>query len=147
MREKACTVGEESYYKEKEKMQPTFQSFLIIACGGALGSIARYGVAALAQRIPVQLPIGTFAANLVGCFLIGLFTQLASGMSAVSPGMRLFLTAGFCGGFTTFSTFALEIITLADTGHPLQALVYAVSSVVLGLLALLVGVWIAKALL
>lgn len=128
-------------------MQPTFQSFLIIACGGALGSIARYGVAALAQRIPVQLPIGTFAANLVGCFLIGLFTQLASGMSAVSPGMRLFLTAGFCGGFTTFSTFALEIITLADTGHPLQALVYAVSSVVLGLLALLVGVWIVKVLL
>ncbi len=128
-------------------MQPTFQSFLIIACGGVLGSIARYGVAALAQRIPVQLPIGTFTANLVGCFLIGLFTQLAAGMSVVSPGMRLFLTAGFCGGFTTFSTFALEIITLADTGHPLQALVYAVSSVVLGLLALLVGVWIAKALL
>ena len=125
-------------------MQPSLQSFMLVACGGALGSIARYGVAVLALKLPVQLPIGTLTANLVGCFLIGLFSQLALNSSSLPPGARLFLIAGFCGGFTTFSTFALEIITLIDTAQPLQALIYAISSVVLGLLALLLGVWVVK---
>ncbi|MBK9247756.1 MAG: fluoride efflux transporter CrcB [Ignavibacteria bacterium] len=128
-------------------MQPTFQTFLLVACGGAIGSIARYGVALSAQRLSIQLPIGTFTANLIGCFLIGVISQIAVNTTMISPAVRLFLIAGFCGGFTTFSTFAFEIVGLIDGGHLLYALVYAVLSVLLGILAIYVGIWIIKAVL
>ncbi|MFN8359900.1 MAG: fluoride efflux transporter CrcB [Candidatus Kapaibacterium sp.] len=128
-------------------MVPSFQSFMIVALGGALGSAARYAVALIATKLPMQLPFGTFAANIVGCLFIGIFSQLASEAGIFSPGVRLFLMVGFCGGFTTFSTFALELHTQLEAGDVLQAVSYAGASVVLGVLALLAGVWITKAVL
>ncbi len=125
-------------------MQPTLQTLLLVACGGALGSMARHGVALAVNRLPIQLPIGTFTANLIGCFLIGLFSQLTVNTASVTPSLRLFLIAGFCGGFTTFSTFAFEIVFFIDNGHLVHAVIYAVSSVTLGILAVCLGVWIVK---
>ena len=128
-------------------MQTSFHAFLLVACGGALGSAARYGIALMANNLSIQLPFGTLTANVLGCLLIGVFSQVAVNTTILSPGMRLFLTVGFCGGFTTFSTFVVEILSLADTGQSIIPLLYAVSSVVLGLLALIAGVWLVKALL
>lgn len=128
-------------------MQSSLLAFLMVACGGAMGSAARYGVSLVTERFAVQPHIGTLTVNVLGCLLIGIISQLSVNSTILSPGLRLFLTVGFCGGFTTFSTYVAEILSLADTGQPLIPLVYAVSSVVLGFVSLIAGVWIVKALL
>jgi CrcB protein len=109
------------------------RSYVLVALGSALGGVARVALSGgIYRRWGTSWPWGTLAVNLVGCFLIGVLFGWAEVRFRLSPGTRLFLMAGFCGGFTTFSTFALESSQLLKSGAPLAALVYAMSSVVLG---------------
>ena len=84
-------------------------------------------------------PIRTFAINLFGAFAIGAITALAVKRADLDPRLVLFLKAGVCGGFTTFSSFALETGDLLQGGHPAAALLYAVASLTLGVLAVFAG--------
>lgn len=109
------------------------RSYLLVAVGSALGGVARVVLSGgIYRRWGAAFPWGTLAVNLVGCFLIGVFYSWAEIRLRLSPSARLFLMAGFCGGFTTFSTFALETSQLFKAGAPAAALAYAVGSAVLG---------------
>jgi CrcB protein len=86
---------------------------LLVALGGALGSVARYGVGVAAPRVlGTAFPWGTLLVNLLGSFLIALVMHLALTTAAISPSARLFLTTGVMGGFTTYSTFNYETLAL-----------------------------------
>ncbi|HRN56606.1 MAG TPA: fluoride efflux transporter CrcB [Agriterribacter sp.] len=113
---------------------------LFIGLGGGIGSILRYAVQSLMSRHTAMVfPIGTFIVNVTGCFLIGLLYGLAAKGSLFNIEWRLFLITGFCGGYTTFSSFSYENIVLLKEGHYLQFSLYAGCSVLLGLLATVGG--------
>ena len=114
-----------------------------IALGGALGSLARYGLGGLAQRVSADFPWGTLTINILGSLLLGfLMRYLLS--TTLSAELRAGLTIGLCGGFTTFSTFSYEVVTLAESGSYGRAGAYALASVVLSLVAVLAGFWLAR---
>ena len=120
---------------------------LIIALGGALGSLSRYGVQTCIYRLyPFVFPLGTFLVNISGCLLIGLVYGLSEKGNLLSPEWRLFLTTGFCGGFTTFSTFAYENADLIRGSDFLYMGLNVLGSVVLGIAAVFLGILIVKAL-
>ena len=121
------------------------RSVLFIGLGGFIGSISRYWVQQYFLRfVPVGFPLGTFLVNIVGCLLIGLFLGFFERHTEVSLSWRLFLTTGFCGGFTTFSTFAYESVTLGRTGELLLLAGYAAGSLLVGMLAAFLGFWAAR---
>lgn len=125
----------------------SLKAFVLVACGGAFGSAARYGVSLLALRyFGARLPLGTLFVNVTGCFLIGLLmTWLERSQPAHAVEWRLVLAVGFLGGFTTFSTFALESYTLgAGRGDWWISTGYLAGSVVLGLLALRFAILLAR---
>jgi CrcB protein len=92
----------------------------------------------------VAFPLGTFVINVVGSFLLGLFVQLSLDTSAISPEVRFFLTTGFCGGFTTFSTFSYETMKLVEDAEYGTAGLYVASSVVLSLFACALGLGVGR---
>lgn len=111
----------------------------MIALGGAAGSVSRYGLGMLVQRAAHgAFPIGTLMVNLVGCFIAGVAAKLLMGGEA-NPDVRALVIVGFCGGFTTFSAFSLEVVTLAHHGEWMRAAAYVVASVVLCLAGTAVG--------
>ncbi|HVU99327.1 MAG TPA: fluoride efflux transporter CrcB [Puia sp.] len=112
----------------------------IIGLGGALGSIGRYLVQmALGRYVTLTFPLGTLVVNITGCFLIGLLYGLAERHAWMSIEWRLFLITGICGGYTTFSTYSYESITLLKHGNYSYLIFYITSSVIFGLLATLGG--------
>lgn len=112
---------------------------LLIALGGAVGSLLRYLVGGSVQRSSATgFPIGTLFVNVTGCFLIGVFVRALLNMQ-LSTELRALLVVGFCGGFTTFSTFSLEAIGLIEGGEYVRAATYVLASVVLCLTATLAG--------
>jgi len=118
----------------------TLKNLLLIAAAGGVGTIFRY----LCQKYlyawyPHPFPIGTFVVNIFGCFLIGLIYSLSEKGNLLSPEWRLILVTGFCGGYTTFSTFAYENITLLKRGDFLYFGLYSVGSVVIGILFTYLG--------
>lgn len=110
-----------------------------VGAGGFIGSVLRYLIGLIPVKETLVFPIKTFAINLTGAFLIGIITAAALKHAAISPKLILFLKVGICGGFTTFSTFALESLDLIKGGHLSAALVYISLSAVLGVLAVLAG--------
>lgn len=115
-------------------------NYLIIALGGGIGSALRYAVSKFVQdSTNGAFPYHTFAVNIVGCLLIGLFYGLAARGHLGNNATTLLLTTGLCGGFTTFSTFCNENIALLRGDNALTALVYVASSVFCGLLAVALG--------
>ncbi len=113
----------------------------IVFLGSGIGGVARYLVQGLvAGASPSVFPFGTFTVNILGCFLIGLFYALGERGNLLSPEWRLALTTGFCGGFTTFSTFAYENMNLLRTGDYLYFSLYILGSVILGIAGVFLGV-------
>lgn len=123
------------------------KNILLVALGGAAGSVARYLLSkAIQDTAATAFPWGTMAVNVAGCLLIGLLYGLAASDGArLGADLKLMLTVGFCGGFTTFSTFANESLTLAKSGNALLSAAYIGSSVALGVLAVAAGAQLAKA--
>lgn len=113
---------------------------LLVAAGGALGSVARYltGLATLRLLGP-GYPWGTLSVNAVGGLLIGMFAELIARRFDGSPELRLFIVTGVLGGFTTFSAFSLEVTTMAERGDYLTALGYVLASVVISVAAVFAG--------
>ena len=115
----------------------SLRALTAVAAGSALGGAARYLIGlALATRSGT-FPVGTLLVNVAGGFLLGLFVRSASGSTSVE--MRLFLTVGLCGGFTTFSTFSLETVRLLQDEATARALAYVVASVLLSMFAVWLG--------
>lgn len=118
---------------------------MIVALGGALGSAARYAVSRLVQeQVGSAFPWHTLLVNVAGCLLIGLIGGLAGRLGCLDERVKLFLTMGFCGGFTTFSTFCNESLALMRGGQALLSMVYVALSVVAGLLAVQAGLLLAR---
>ena len=111
----------------------SFANCLIVMAGGALGTLARYVVSVLALPISRDLPWGTILINVVGSFVIGLFgtLTLARGRYPLPEEVRLLVMIGFCGGFTTFSSFSLQTLDLLREGAMLRAAVNVAASVAL----------------
>jgi len=108
---------------------------LFIGSGSFLGGIARYLLSRSIQNTVItSFPLGTFWVNITGCFLIGLIYGLSDRGTPISNELRLFLAVGFCGGFTTFSTFSNENLALLRDGSILYFSLYAGLSVFIGLL-------------
>jgi fluoride exporter len=119
--------------------------WLYVAAGSALGGVSRYVVgAALQQRFGLAFPVGTLAINIAGSLLLGFIMRLALGGSQISPETRIFLTTGFCGGFTTFSTFSYDTSVMFESGQYRRAALYVTLSVVLSLLATFAGFALAQ---
>jgi len=99
----------------------TAMPFLVVGVGGFIGSVLRYALSLLGQRCSVTFPHGTLWSNLLGCLAIGAVTALAAKTGALSPTMRLLLATGFCGGFTTMSTFTYEMFKFVQATEYLYA--------------------------
>lgn len=121
------------------------KTLLLIGTGGFIGSISRFLASRFVQNvIPSSFPLGTFFVNITGCFLIGLIYGFSDRNSLFNPGWKMFLTVGFCGGFTTFSTFANENLAMLRDGDFFHFLLYTGLSVFLGIGATFSGVLITK---
>jgi CrcB protein len=130
---------------EKVSQECCFMQWLAIALGGALGSVLRFAsVSYLTPLLGFRFPIGTFAVNILGSFLIGVAYVLLVEKTTLPAEWRLFFITGILGGFTTFSAFSLEILKLFQEGNVLTAIAYASSSVILGLLMAFVGMALAQ---
>ncbi len=112
---------------------------LAVGLGGMIGSILRYGISCLDIREAWLFPVRTFAVNMLGCLLIGLISAWAEDSARIDPKLLLFLKAGLCGGFTTFSTFSLETYALMNSGHTATAFGYVAASVMLGTALVFLG--------
>ena len=114
--------------------------FFWVALGGALGSLARYTLGAwIYNRMGTKLPYGTFVINITGCFIIGLALSILDARAELPSAWRLAIPVGFVGAYTTFSTFEFETYRAAQN-QPVIALLYVGSSVVLGYLAVYLGI-------
>lgn len=113
---------------------------ILIFLGGGLGSLSRF---VLANKLNTELPYGTFLANILGCLLIGIFIALFE-KEIFSNSLYLFLTIGFCGGFTTFSSFAAENFKMITQGNIIHFLAYLFLSFMVGVFMIYVGVKIVK---
>ncbi|MAN59956.1 MAG: fluoride efflux transporter CrcB [Flavobacteriaceae bacterium] len=117
---------------------------LLVFLGGGLGSTLRYLLGKYINSQTAILPWGTFAANILGCFIIGILFGWALKSITFPETTLLFLATGFCGGFTTFSAFAYENQLFLKTGDFTSFFVYTVASILLGLLAVIAGMWLVK---
>ncbi len=98
--------------------------FILVGAGGAAGSIVRYLLSLLTQKYSVTFPLGTLGSNLAGCLLIGTIYQISVDTEFLSPETRLLLATGFCGGFTTMSSFIYELMQFLRTGDHLYGALY-----------------------
>jgi CrcB protein len=116
-------------------------TWIAVALGGALGSMARHAANALVARLAGQpSPVSTALVNIVGCAIIGVLAGLlASGGLRMTAGMRAFVFVGILGGFTTFSSFGLDTLALAHDGRPLAAAANVLLQVGLGVAAVFIG--------
>jgi len=117
--------------------------FLAVGLGGAIGAMARYGAGLAILRLAGPgFPVAIIAVNVIGSFLMGAFVVAAAhrGLTHLSP----FVMTGLLGGFTTFSAFSLEAVTLWERGEAGQALIYVGLSVGLSIGALVAGVWLTR---
>jgi CrcB protein len=115
------------------------KNLLYIFLGGGFGSVLRFLVSSYTQKFwnINSFPLGTFVVNIIGCLLIGI---LSSSISKTDDYLKFLLTIGFCGGFTTFSTFSAENITLWENGNYLILILYILLSIILGFGAVYLGI-------
>ena len=115
------------------------KSFLLVFLGGGLGSGLRYLVSIAMNQYSKVLPFGTFTVNILGCLLIGLILGYTQKENTLTSNQTLLLATGFCGGFTTFSAFANENLELIRNGELFNFSIYAIGSVFLGIVLILIG--------
>lgn len=121
------------------------QKYVFIAIGGALGAIARYWVGAeVANRLGTKFPYGTFVINISACVIIGFSLTFLARRAELSPAWRFLIPVGFVGAYSTFSTYEWETFSSIRTGAFLMATLYAVSSLILGLVAVWGGIALAE---
>jgi len=114
---------------------------IYLAIGGITGTFARYFMAGAVYGIlGTRFPYGTLVVNLSGCFIIGILTTVAENKFLLNPNLRILLMIGFCGAFTTFSTFMLETSNLIKDGETMRAFMNVLLSVVVGFIVFRVGV-------
>ena len=117
--------------------------FLIIV--GSTGTIARYALSGATHRIfGASFPYGTFFVNLIGCLFLGFLVSFMEKKILLDANMRLLLMVGFCGAFTTFSTFILEIANLIKDGEVTRAFLNVLLSVVIGFIVLRIGIFLGE---
>ncbi|WP_312115854.1 fluoride efflux transporter CrcB [Brevibacillus reuszeri] len=117
-------------------------AWVAVAVGGALGSLFRYGLSLLANQ--PGLPLGTWLANVVGSFLIGILSVWGKEKGILSPELYLLFATGVMGGFTTFSTFSLEVVSFFGDGQIARGILYVTLSVIIGLLSCAAGIWLGR---
>jgi CrcB protein len=123
----------------------TVGKFLAVAAGGALGAIARFAISnSFLAFLFNSFPLPTFFINITGSLLIGFLLTLATERIEMSENLRLFLTVGFLGAYTTFSAFEFEALSLVRAKEFLNAALYVVLSISLGFISVLAGVWLAR---
>lgn len=120
------------------------KDIVIVGLGSGIGGICRYLISLLMPFANNSFPWGTFTVNIAGCFLIGILWGVTSRFQSISPAFILFFMVGFCGGFTTFSTFSKEGLALLQTNNYTLFVLYTMGSVVLGILAVALGHLITK---
>ncbi len=120
-------------------MTNPWDATLLVGLGGFAGSVARYGLSVASQRYSIEWPIGTLAANVLGCLVIGILTGLSARGETVSPEVRLALATGFCGGFTTMSSMIYETAEMFRTSEYLHATFYAAGTFLLSMIAFAAG--------
>jgi fluoride exporter len=121
------------------------RTLIYIALGGSIGSILRYLTAVLLQKYYTSVfPLATFLVNVIGCLLIGVFMGLLEKNQLTNTNIKWLLVTGFCGGFTTFSAFSFENISLLQNGYYGWAFFYITSSIVLGIGAVWLGLTLLK---
>ena len=118
---------------------------IYLAAGGILGTWARYYFAGfIYQKFGDSLPLGTMIVNLTGCFLIGFLSAIIDEKFFLGPESKVLLMAGFCGAYTTFSTYMLETSNLVMGGEMLRAFLYVMLSTCIGFIALRLGIFIGE---
>jgi CrcB protein len=118
---------------------------LYVALGSAIGGVSRYLLGGLVQRmLDTTFPAGTLLVNVTGSFLLGAIIRYSLETPSLTPEVRAFLTIGFCGGYTTFSTFSYETMALLEDGEWARAGVYITASVILSLIATFLGLALAR---
>jgi CrcB protein len=118
-----------------------------VAAGGAVGSVARHGLnIGLSKLHDHHFPWGIFTVNVLGSLAMGIVVALFARRWPESDNMRLALTTGLLGGFTTFSAFSYDVVALVEKGETATAAIYALATVVLSILACVIGLWIVRTL-
>ena len=129
--------------ESQSKIYPLKQ-VLLIFLGGGMGSVLRYLISTQLNSSENQLYLGTFLVNRLGCLLLGILVGLSLRSTWMTNETTLLLGVGFCGGFTTFSTFSLEVYTLLREGHFGMFLLYTGASLLVGLLLVALGIWLSR---
>lgn len=123
-------------------------AILYISLGGVAGTLSRYGLEGWIQsRTSSGFPLGTLIVNLAGSMLLGFILRLATGAALISPDVRAGLTIGFCGAFTTMSTFSYESVTLLNDGDYLRVALYMSATILGCVVAVVLGTALANKLL
>lgn len=121
------------------------KEILLVGLGGGVGSILRYVTTVFtAKMLHGTLPVGTFLVNIAGCFVVGMLIGLFEYQQVLNHHYRLLFVVGFCGGFTTFSAFSAESLRMFENGMLLQGILYIAGSILVGLLAVWLGVSLVK---
>jgi len=118
-------------------------AYLMVFLGGGLGSMVRFGISDLLSSDKSGFPVATFMANMLSCFILGYLLSKQINQE-ISKQMQFLLMTGFCGGFSTFSTFSAENYQLIQQGNYGLALFYVLTSLILGVVIISLGLWIGK---
>lgn len=118
-----------------------FKLMLLAGAGGFIGTCCRFLTNKLyLTYFKTTLPLATFTVNILGCLILGLILGLLNKSGLISPKINAFLIVGFCGGFTTFSTFSYETLSLGMNGELLTSMLYAGASIIIGIIAVWAGI-------
>ncbi|GAA4896780.1 fluoride efflux transporter CrcB [Flaviramulus aquimarinus] len=120
------------------------KQFLLVFVGGGFGSVLRYIIGKYLNSTETGIPYGTLAANILGSLLIGIILGIAAKNDTLSQNQTLLLATGFCGGFTTFSTFAYENHMFLKSGDFTSFALYTIASFIIGFLAVFFGMYLVK---
>lgn len=120
------------------------KEFLAVFIGGGIGSLARYGISKGMSDYSLSFPFATLLANILSCFVAGMVISFIELKFISNPTIKIFLLAGFCGGFSTFSSIIRESLLMMEENRAGPMLLYNLLSIILGLVAILSGIWLGK---